>query len=126
MQIFSIDISRGKLYSKLSITSIMSPHTLISDTNAGNVNMNSKVIKLYSSRIFDCTTSRASWLSGGHNPMIFNMSRFRLIVHSKSVIKKNVPQFPFIPQIISLRILFARKNEVIWTEKFRMQKTQTY
>lgn len=85
MQILSIVINQGRVYCKLSIISPMLPHTFINDAKVGINSMKSNVMKLYSSRIFDRMTSFAFPLSGGHKPTIFNISRFILIAHFKSV-----------------------------------------
>ncbi|KYN20728.1 hypothetical protein ALC57_06634 [Trachymyrmex cornetzi] len=85
MKTFNIVIKRGRVYCKLSIINIISPHTLISDITAGIVNTKINIIILNRNRIFDNNSPYRVLLSFGHKPIIFNMLRFRLIAHSKSV-----------------------------------------
>lgn len=80
---FSALINKGKVYCKLSIISIMSPHILISDHKAG-INTKINVTTLKISWSFGNKATLASLLIGGHNPTIFNIRRFRPIAHSKS------------------------------------------
>lgn len=123
--IFNNAIRKGRLYCKLSTISIKSPHTRANDAIVGIVTTKSIVTKLYNSRSFDCKILRASWLSGGHKPMIFNMSRFMLVAHSKSVIKSFDLIFDFLKlretvETVSLHTLLAYKTRNVSIYWWRM------
>lgn len=85
METFNNVINKGRVYCKLSIISIMSPHTLISDTRAGIVSTKINVMTLNRNRNFDNNASHEFLLSSGHRPTILNMQRFKPIAHSISV-----------------------------------------
>lgn len=114
MEIFNTVINKGRVYCKLSIISIMSPHTLINDIRAGIVSTKINIIMLNSKRNFDNNVSCVSLLFCGHRPTIFNMQQFRPIAHFISMydrLMRNldvIKSFTQISIVLDINILIVK------------------